>query len=79
MKVIKKFTAIKIDTKKVNDSINVKLTYGEIQGPYYSQEYPDQEFDTDGEAIAYAYKFDKYATWLILPIIKFDKFEKDEE
>lgn len=34
MKVIKKYTAIKVGTETVNDKVNVKLSYGEITGTY---------------------------------------------
>jgi len=36
--------------------------------------YPEEEFDTEEEAISYAFKLDKWATWLIVPIVKFDNF-----
>ncbi len=72
MIVIKKYTAIKLSTDKVNDTVNCRLTYGEIEGPYYSQDHPKEEFDTEEEAIKYSYKKNKYSTWLILPIIRFD-------
>lgn len=71
MELIKKFTPIQIYTKTVNDRVNIKLTYGEIEGPYYSQEEPDEEFDSEDEAIEYAYKKDKHANWLIVPRISF--------
>lgn len=74
MKPIKKYTAILLGTKTVNDEVKVSLSYGRIEGPYYSQETPTEEFETEQEAIEYAYKKDKYASWLILPIIRFDNF-----
>jgi hypothetical protein len=36
MKVIKKFTAIQLNTEVVQDEVIVKLSYGEIKGPYYN-------------------------------------------
>lgn len=75
MKVIKKYTAIQLGTETVNDNIKVKLSFGEIEGPYYSRTYPDEEFDTEQEAIEYAYKNYKNGRWLILPLIKFDNYE----
>lgn len=56
MNIIKKYTAMQIGTQTVNDNVKVSLEYGEITGPYYSQEYPKEEFDTEEEAIEYAYK-----------------------
>lgn len=69
--IIKKFTAIKIKSVNVNSLVNVDLSFGEIEGPYYSQEYPQTEFDSEEEAIKYAFKKDRYATWMIVPIIRF--------
>lgn len=74
MKLIKKYTAIKLSTEQVNDNVNVKLSYGEIKGPYYSTIHPEEEFDTEEEAIEYAYNTDEWVKWLIIPIIKFDNF-----
>lgn len=72
MKTINKFTAIQLGTEKVNDNVNVKLSFGEITGPYYNITSPTEEFDTEEEATEYAYKFNPYGRWLILPIIRFD-------
>lgn len=73
MNIIKKFTAIIISTKTINELVSVSLDYGEITGPYYSQQHQEQEFDTEEEAIKYAETADKYATWLILPTVRFQK------
>ena len=35
MEIIKKFTAVQISSKKVNDDVVVELEYGRISGPYY--------------------------------------------
>ena len=74
MKIIKKYTAIQIRTETVNDTIKVRLEYGNIEGPYYSREHPEQEFDTEEEATKWAYNSNKHATWLIVPIIQFNNF-----
>ena len=74
MKVIKKYTAIQVHTTTVDDNVNVKLTYGQIKGPYYSQEHPQEIFDTEEEAIEYAYKKEPWGKWLILPFVCFDNF-----
>lgn len=76
MKVIRKYTAIQVGTENVNQNIKVKLSYGSIEGPHYNQTHPKEEFDTEDEAIEYAYKWYKYGTWLILPIITFDTFDE---
>ena len=75
MKIIKKFTAIQVRTEKLDDSVRVKLTYGETSGAYYSRVYPQQEHDTEEEAYKHAFELDKWATWLIVPIIRFDNFD----
>lgn len=72
MKVIRKYTAIQLDTKKVNNDIEIELSYGSIDGPYYDQTEPKKEFDTEEEALEYAYKKDKYIRWLIVPLIRFE-------
>lgn len=72
MEIIKKYTAIQLNTKNVDNSIEINLSYGRITGPYYSQEYPEESFNTEEEAINYAYKTNEYVTWLIVPIITFN-------
>lgn len=74
MKIIKKYAAIMANETKINREIKVDLTYGNVEGPYYSEEYPTTEFDTEDEAISYAYKKSQYQTWLIVPVIRFDNF-----
>jgi hypothetical protein len=69
---IKKYTAIKIDTNNINREIKIDLSYGSIEGPYYYEERPETEFDTEEEAIVYAVNKDKYSKWLILPVVKFN-------
>lgn len=72
MKVVKKYTAIQIISENHDSIVRVKLLYGEINGPYYSREHPQEEFDTEQEAIEWAYKENKYGRWLITPIIRFE-------
>jgi hypothetical protein len=72
MKPIQKYTAIKLGSKVMpDDTVKVKLSYGDISGAYY----PTEEFDTEREAIEYGYEIDKWARWLILPVITFNNFE----
>jgi hypothetical protein len=75
MEVIKKYTAIILGTKTINDTVKVKLSYGNIEGPYYNTTEPEEEFDTEEEAIEYAFKKNKHTRWLILPVIRFDTME----
>lgn len=72
MKMIKKYTAIQVGTQTINNVVKIDLEYGKIEGPYYDETHPIEEFDTEEEAIEYAYKFDNWARWIIVPIIKFD-------
>ena len=71
MNVEKKYTAIIIGTKKNNDSVDINLSYGEVADNHNILSYPEEIFDTEGEAIMYAQKKDKYARWMIVPIISF--------
>ncbi len=71
IKVIKKFTAIKLQSTNIDNEEMCRLSFGEITGPYYSKSYPEKEFDTEDEATEYAFNQDKYVAWLILPIIRF--------
>lgn len=72
MKIIKKYTAIQIDSNTVNNCKEASFNFGEITGPYWNQQYPEIEHDSEQEAIEYAYKMNIYATWLIVPVIKFE-------
>ncbi len=74
MKYTKKYTAIQLGIETVNDNVNINLTFGEITGPYYSRDYPKQEFDTEEDALEYAHKTDKYARWIIVPLIIFNNY-----
>jgi hypothetical protein len=71
MKIIKKYTALQVLKETLDDNVRVKLTYGKVSGEYYSRSYPE-EFDTEEEAYKHAYELDKWASWLIVPIIRFD-------
>lgn len=71
MKVERKFTIMQILTKTVNDTVKVSLEYGEITGSHYNQEHPTEIFDTEDDAINYAYKQCKYSRWIIVPIVSF--------
>ena len=74
MKILKQYTAIKLSTETVDNTVEVKMQYGKISGPYYSQNHPEEIHNSEEEALEYAYKIDKWATWLIVPVIRFDNF-----
>lgn len=71
MIVIKQFTALEVKTKTVNDAKIAELQFGKDS---YRTPYIETEFDTEDEAVEYAYKANKWGTWLILPVIKFNNF-----
>lgn len=72
MKIERKFTAIQIGTKRIDSTVEVTFEYGSISGPYYDQEYPREEFDTEEEAIEWAFKENSYSRWMIVPIVTFN-------
>jgi hypothetical protein len=74
MKIIKKFTAVQISTKKVDNTVVPDFEYGKITGPYYDVTTPKTQFDTEQEAIEWAHKEDSFADWLILPLISFENY-----
>lgn len=78
MKTIKKYTAIMIleisqERHEVGDYYTPTLSFGQVRGAFYSKEYPEKEFDTEDQAIEFAYKENKYVNWMIIPIIKFEE------
>lgn len=71
-KLVKKFTLLWLKTTNINNGeVKVDFTYGDITGNYYSRDYPTESFDTEEQAISYAYKFNKYGKFIILPIYEF--------
>ncbi len=71
MNVIKKYTAIKLETRRVDNTTEVILTYN-YDG--YMKSTITETFDTEEEAIKAAYECDKYGTWLIVPKVTFNDF-----
>jgi len=71
IKIVKKYTAMQIVTQTINDTLKVSLEYGDIEGPYYNKTYPQEEFDTEKEAIEWAYEHNKWVKWMIVPIVAF--------
>lgn len=74
MEIIKKFTAVQIYTKTINNEVTAEFAYGDITGPYYDRTEPETEFDTEEEATEWAYKENKHGNWLILLLVSF-KYE----
>lgn len=63
MIIIKKFTALKIETDVINGELKASFIHGET--------IPDTEFNSEEEAAEYAFKQSPHGTWLIIPIIRF--------
>lgn len=76
MKVIRRYTIMQLGTTICDDAVDVSLHYGEISGPCYSRIYPQEEFDTEEEAIKYAYDKNKFSNWIIVPLITFDWYDE---
>lgn len=72
-KIIKRFTAIQISTVHSDEKVKIKLSYGKIETNSYSNYYPDEDFATEEEAYQWAFNFNPYAKWLIVPLIQFRK------
>jgi hypothetical protein len=72
MNIIRKYTAIQIGTKTVDRTVEPTFEYGRISGPYYDEEHPREEFDTEEEAIKWAYEENEYSRWMIVPIVTFE-------
>lgn len=73
MEIKKKYTAIQIYQKTVDSVVIPQFEYGKISGPYYNITEPKVLFDTEQEAIEWAYEEDEYSDWLILPIVSFKR------
>jgi hypothetical protein len=66
MNYTKKYTAIQVK----QEGCKIKFYFRKF-AKYLADE-PQSVFDTEEEALESAYKENKYGTWLIVPIIKFD-------
>lgn len=75
MKVIKKYTAIKIYTENVDMERIPSFSYGQIMGTSYSPAYPRTEHDSEQEAIEWAMYQDNLANWMIVPLVSFQTWE----
>ena len=76
-KIIKKWTALQLNNRRVDNQLSVNLSHGDYG---YEREYgyestPDTEFDSEEEAIKHAFNENKWISWLIVPIIRFDNFD----
>ena len=75
MKIIKKYTAIQLFAENVNDrEVKPRLTFGKVGRRGYYKTYPQKIFNSEEDAIEYAYKKDSQLDWLIVPIISFNHY-----
>ena len=71
MKTIKKFIALKVEKQIVDDTVEIKLSYGKIEWNYGREILPEETFDTEEEAIEHGKKECSSSRWLILPVVEF--------
>lgn len=77
MEIRKRYIAFQVDDNdakydlKVGDELQPTFSYGRIGGYYDCREYPTTTFDTEEQAIKYAWETSKHGDWVILPVIDF--------
>lgn len=71
MRYQKVYIALQVMKHDVDGRTDATFSFGHIGGPHYSRDYPDKTFDTEDEAIEWAYEHNKYAEWIIVPKIEF--------
>lgn len=71
MKIVKKYVAIQIDKSKIDDKLVPNFKHGDYK---YYDDYIQTLFDTEDEAIKWAYDENEWGNWMIVPVIKFDNF-----
>lgn len=73
MSIVKSFHLLEVNEKRIDNEKTIKLSYGSVND--WEHSYRSQTvFNTEQEAIEYAYKENKYADWVILPVISFHNF-----
>lgn len=74
MKYKKQYCAVHLETVQSNDKFDVNLSFGRDSGGYNGYSSPAQWFDSEQEAIEFAYSENKWQDWSILTRISFDNF-----
>lgn len=72
MKQIKKFIPVQLRENYTADTIKADLCYGSIMYHLGKTNIYREEFFTENEAIQHAYEANRWAEWVILPIVRFD-------
>ena len=62
-----------MDVNRINDERHASFYLGKNKGSYCT-DYPQEEFETEEEAIKEAYERSEYGTYIIVTQIKFDNF-----
>ena len=68
------YTAVKVGTYRTEHDIKLFMKdVGRVEGPYYNEIYPETEFQTEEDALRWAYTSDPYADWTIIKRYTFDR------
>lgn len=67
MKVIKKYIVVNEKLNKINESVSLDMKIGDRDASLYSR-----MFDTEEQAVNWAYQEDKWDGYIILTHISFD-------
>lgn len=76
MEVIKKYTALRMETNTQElgmwtTVVECRLDHGENYSIFYKYKKAKTVFDTEEEALKYAYEMDPAGTWMVVPIFQF--------
>lgn len=74
MITIKKFVPVQLRENYSNDTIKADLCYGSMMYHLGKANIHREEFDTEAEALCHAFNANRWAEWVILPVIRFDNF-----
>ena len=77
MLVIRRYTALRIDRELVQMSevlgeLRVGLSHGDTYNGIHANHEAVTEFDSEDAALVYAYNQDSNATWMIVPVVRFE-------
>lgn len=74
-KLVKKYSLIRIDPLRVNNTLKIELTYGDVEGYSDSLSIP-KEFDTEEDALNFLLENSQtmWGNWIIVPMYSIDYF-----
>ena len=76
MKIIKKYQLLQHYHEVVDDKKFLTPFISEAEYHYNYKIFQEMIFDTEDEALVEAYKINKYATWIVIPIYTFNETEE---